>query len=386
MPLNFALTQRFKVVSGAGTLATLGEIITGAGYRKAFVLYDAGIRDTGIADKVLAVLKNAGIEAVTYDKVLSDPPEYIVEEAAELCKSKGCDCVVAVGGGSTIDTGKGVTVLRFNPGHILDYAKPDAQMQYSPGLISIPTTSGTGAELSNGIIISNSKTGEKNPIVGYNAMSEYVILDPELTTGMPKGLTAMTGLDAFSHAAESYTTVLTSPIVAPICEKVMQEIVEYLPRAMQNGQDTEAREHMLIASSLGGWLLSNCCAHVGHSLAHILGGELHVPHGAACAFTCPSALRFIAPVVPEKVRKIGEILGASFTGKETPEEIAAITGAAYKKFRDEKVGMPPLSTFHVTKEAAVALAPKVVTECFAPLTPRAVTEEAAREMYEEMFK
>ncbi|MDO5846983.1 MAG: iron-containing alcohol dehydrogenase [Methanocorpusculum sp.] len=386
MPLNFALTQRFKVVSGAGTLSTLGEIITAAGYHKAFVLYDAGIRDTGIAEKILTVLKNAGIDAVTFDKVQSDPPEHIVEEAADLCKSSGCDCVVAVGGGSTIDTGKGVTVLRFNPGHILDYANPEVQMQYSPGLISIPTTSGTGAELSNGIIISNSKTGEKVPIVGYNAMSEYVILDPELTVGMPKGLTAMTGLDAFSHAAEAYTTVLTSPIVAPICEKVMQEIAEYLPRAMKDGHDIEAREHMLIASSLGGWLLSNCCAHVGHSLAHVLGGCLHVPHGAACAYTCPSALHFIAPVVPAKVRKIGEILGAKFTGNEDPEQIAQLTGAAYKKFRDESVGMPPLSAFNVTQESAAALAPKVVVECFAPLTPRQVTEDAARAMYEEMFK
>lgn len=386
MPMNYALSQKSKVLSGAGTVANIGEMVLEAGYKKPFVVYDEGIKTCGIADKVLAALAASGLEAVTFDKVLPDPPDNIVNEAADLCKSAECDCVIAVGGGSTIDTAKGVTVLRFNPGTILDYAKPDAVMCYCPGLISIPTTSGTGSELSNGIIISNHETNEKIPIVGYNAMSEYVILDPELTAGMPKGLTGITGLDVFSHAMEAYTTVLTSPIVAPICEKVMQDVVEYLPRAIADGQDLEAREYMLTSASLGGWMLANCCAHVGHSLAHVLGGAFHVPHGAACAYACPTAMRFIAPVVPEKLKKVGQILGASFDGTETPDQIADKTCAAYVKFRDEVVGLRPMSDYNIDPQAAIALAPNVAVECFAPLTPRPVTEEAAKAMLEEIFQ
>lgn len=385
MPLNYALQQKSKVLSGVGTVSKIGEVVTESGYSKAFVVYDKGIKDSGIADKVVQFLKDAGIETVTFDKVLPDPPDNIVEEAAELCKQTECDCVIAVGGGSTIDTAKGVTVLRFNPGKILDYAKPDAQMCFCPGLISIPTTSGTGSELSNGIIISDHTTGEKIPIVGYNAMSESIILDPELTVGMPQGLTAITGLDVFSHAMEAYTTVLASPIVDPLCEKVLQDVVEYLPKVISDGSDLDARTHMLMSASLGGWMLANCCAHVGHSLGHVLGGTFHLPHGAACAYACPAAMRFIAPAVPQKIRKVGEILGASFTGKETPEEIADITCTAYIQFRDDIVGLKPLAEYGIDAASAAALAPKVAVECFAPLTVRPVTEDAARTMLQEIF-
>lgn len=385
MALSFALEQKAKVLSGAGSVANIGEMVVEAGYKKPFVVYDEGIKNCGIAEKVVSCLKASGLETVEFDRTQPDPPDVIVEEAAEICKSNNCDCVIAVGGGSTIDTAKGVTVLRFNPGRILDYAKPDAQMCYCPGLISVPTTSGTGSELSNGIIISNSETGEKVPIVGYNAMSEYVILDPELTAGMPKRLTSITGLDVFSHAMEAYTTVLTSPIVAPLCEKVMEDVVEYLPRAVADGSDMEARERMLMSASLGGWMLANCCAHVGHSLAHVLGGAFHMPHGAACAYTCTAAMRFVAPAVPEKIRKVGQILGATFEGGETAEQIADITCAAYTKFRDEVIGLGPLSDYGIDKDQAIALAPNVAVECFAPLTPRPVTEADAKAMLEEVF-
>ncbi len=385
MPLNYALAQKSKVLSGAGSVASIGEVVKESGYKKAFVVYDAGIRDFGIAKIVTDALEAAGVGVVTFDKVLPDPPDNIVEEAADLCKSTECDCVVAVGGGSTIDTAKGVTVLRFNPGKILDYAKPDAQMCFCPGLISVPTTSGTGSELSNGIIISDHTTGQKVPIVGYNAMSEAVVLDPELTLGMPAGLTGITGLDVFSHAMEAYTTVLTSPIVAAICEKVMEDVVEFLPRAIANGKNVEARERMLMGASLGGWMLANCCAHVGHSLGHVLGGAFHMPHGAACAYAAPSAIRFIAPVCTGKVKRVGQILGASFNGDETAEQIGEITAAAYKKFRDEVIGLKPLSTFNINADEAIALAPQVAVETFAQFTPRQVTEDAATEMLKEIF-
>lgn len=385
MPLNYTLQQKSKIISGAGSIAQIGEMVQEAGYKKAFVVYDSGIKNCGVADKVLKHLSDAQIACVTFDKVLPDPPDNIVEEAAELCKSSGCDCVIAVGGGSTIDTAKGVTVLRFNPGHILDYAKPDAQMCFCPGLISVPTTSGTGSELSNGIIISDHRTNEKIPIVGYNAMSEYVVLDPELTVGMPKELTALTGLDVFSHAMEAYTTVLANPVVDPICEKILADVVEYLPKALADGSDIAARERMLTDASLGGWMLANCCAHVGHSLGHVIGGAFHMPHGAACAYSCPAAIRFIAPAVPAKIKKVGEILGAVFSGQETPEEIGKITADAYTKFRDGQVGLKPLAQWNISVDDAIALAPKIPVECFAPLTPRTVTEADARQMLEEIF-
>lgn len=383
--LSFTLLQKAKIVAGPGSSEKIVEVLQDAGYKKPFIIYDQGVKMCGITDKIVSVIKAAGYDFVEFDEVVPDPPCDMVEKAADICKSNGCDCVIAIGGGSSIDTGKGVTVLRFNPGHILDYAKPDAEMKFSPGLISIPTTSGTGAELSNGIIISDPVAEIKWPIVGTMAMSEYVLLDANLTLGMPMGLTLMTGLDVLSHAMEAYTTVLAGPMSDIVCEKVMADVVEYLPRVVKDGNDLEARQRMLLNASLGGWMLQNACAHVGHSLAHTIGAKFHVPHGAACAISAPSALRFIAPAVPAKVKKIGQILGAEFKGDETPEQIGDIASMAYVRFCDD-LGLKSATEFGLEKEATVNLAQFIPCECFAPLTPRKVSEEDAKKMLESIFE
>ncbi|MCQ2070813.1 MAG: iron-containing alcohol dehydrogenase [archaeon] len=383
--LTFTLLQKAKIVAAPGCVTQIAEVLQDGGYKKPFVIFDQGVKMCGIVDKVTKVLTEAGMEYVEFGDVLPDPPCTVVENAAKLCKDSGCDCVLAIGGGSSIDTGKGVSVMRFNEGTILDFAKPGAEMNYCPGLIAIPTTAGTGAELSNGIIITDPVANVKVPIVGDKAMAQYVLLDAELTVGMPAGLTLATGLDVFSHAMEAYTTILSGPMTDIVCEKLMADVVEFLPRAVANGKDIEARQRMLLCASMGGWMLAHCCAHVGHSLAHTIGAKFHIPHGAACAYAAPATIRFIAPAVPEKMKKVGQILGVAFDGTETPEQIGAKVSARYVEFRDA-MNLKPLTDYEITKEAAVALAKDVSVECFAPLTPRKVTEEAAAQMLAELFE
>ncbi|MDR0524083.1 MAG: iron-containing alcohol dehydrogenase [Candidatus Methanoplasma sp.] len=382
--LKFTLMQRSKMLAFPGASSKIAEVVSDGGYSKPFVVFDKGVKSLGIADRVLSALRSAGIAFEEFSGVVPDPPCDVVDSAAAACRSSGCDCVIAIGGGSSIDVAKGVSVLRFNGGGILDYADPSVPMARCPGLISVPTTAGTGSELSNGIIITDPRTGSKVPIVGDKAMSEYVILDPELTLGMPPGLTAMTGLDVFSHALEAYTTVLAGPMTDIVCEKLMQDVAEFLPRAVADGGDLEARQRMLCCASLGGWMLANCCAHVGHSLAHVIGARFHVPHGAACAYACPAMMRFIAPAAPEKVRRAGEILGARFDGSEGPAEIAEKSAEAYSRFC-EGLGLQPASELGISRDAAAALAREVSEECFAGLTPRKVSEADARAMLEDVF-
>lgn len=382
--MKFTLLQQAKIIAEPGSVNQIADVLKDAGYQKPMLVFDQGVKMCGITDKVCAVLKDAGFEWVEFADVVPDPPCTVVEQAADICKSNGCDCVLAIGGGSAIDTAKGVSVMRFNEGTILDYADPTVPMKRCPGLISIPTTAGTGSELSNGIIITDPVTQVKVPIVGDKAMSEYVILDPELTVGMPPGLTLATGLDVFSHAMEAYTTILSGPMSDIICEKIMEDVVEYLPRVMKDGKDLEARQRMLDCASLGGWMLFNCCAHVGHSLAHVIGAKFHVPHGNACAYCAPAAIRFIAPVATDKMRKVGTILGVQFDGTEDAETIGRMTADAYTAFRDG-LGIKPLSDFGIDRDAALALAKDVSVECFAPLCPRQVTEEDALRMLSEIF-
>lgn len=218
--MDYTFYQGVKVIPGVGFVNKIGELCRDTGYKKAFIVCDQGIKQTGIVDRVEKLLEESAIEYFEYAKVVPDPPASVIDEGARICKETNCDCVIAIGGGSALDSAKGINILRFNQGRILDYATK--QMQVCSGLITIPTTSGTGSELSNGAIISDTEHNLKLPILCANCMSEYTILDPELTRGMPSALTMMTGLDVFSHAFEAYTAITANIMTDLVCEKIME--------------------------------------------------------------------------------------------------------------------------------------------------------------------
>ncbi len=384
--VGYTCMQNVKIMAGAGCHKSMGQALKESGYGKAFVVYDAGVKAAGIIDKVTDSLKAAGIEYVEFDKVLPDPPAEIVDEGGALCMDSGCDCVIGIGGGSAIDTAKGINILRVNGGHILEYANPANEMKKSLGLMSVPTTSGTGSELSNGLIISDTANDIKAAILAANGMSEFAVIDPEFSKGMPKGLTIMTGLDVFSHAAEGYTSVLADPMTDMINKAIMENVVKFLPRAVADGEDMEARTKMHIAASLGGWMLGNSSAHVGHSIAHVIGGMYHIPHGACCAYSLPVVLDVVSGVLPDKVKEIGEILGAVFDGGETSAEIGERTAEAYKHFAYGVVGVKKVDEFVSGSADIDLLAGRVEAEPLAGLSPVKVTKELAADMLRKIFE
>ena len=217
-------------------------------------------------------------------------------------------------------------------------------------------------------------------------MSEFAVIDPAFSAGMPLGLTIMTGLDVFSHAAEGYTSVLANPMTDMITRSIMQTVVEYLPRAVKDGTDMEARTRMHIAASLGGWMLANASAHVGHSIAHVVGGMYHIPHGACCTYSLPVVLETISAALPGKVKEIGEILGASYNGAESVEEIGKKAAEAYKTFAYETVGVKPVGDYVADTPAFEELADRVVAEPLAGLSPVEITKDVAFEMLEKIFR
>lgn len=376
------MVQQVRVLPGAGTVRKIGEALKESGYRKAFIVTTPGMVRRGQVADVLNSLSAEGIEAVIYDKTQPDPPSDLVDAGAALCKKEGCDCVIGFGGGSAIDMAKGINVLRFNEGSILDYAsKP---MKLCHGLIAVPTTSGTGSELSNGAIITDVSSGRKLPIMCIQDMPEIAILDPELTETMPAHVTRETGLDTFSHAAEAYTSVLSNTISGLICESVMETVVAYLGRAVKDGTDKEARDKMQSAAALGGWMLYVACAHVGHSFAHVTGATLHIIHGNACSYGLPAVLRLISSACPEKVKKIGTIVGASYNGTESAEEIGRKAADAYVKFA-ASVGFErkPIA---FSDELLDQMADGIQHEAFAGLSPVPVTKEIAKKLLVESFR
>ena len=384
--VNYTCMQNVKLMVGEGCHTQMGEALKEAGYKKAFVVYDAGVKAAGIIDQVLESLNVAGIAYTEFNKVLPDPLAEVVDEGAKLCKAEECDCVIGIGGGSAIDTAKGINILRVNGGSILDYADPEKEMKKSLGLMSVPTTSGTGSEMSNGLIISDTANNSKVAILVVNGMSEFAVIDPAFAAGMPLGLTIMTGLDVFSHAAEGYTSALANPMTDMINRSIMQTVVECLPREVADGTNMEARTKMHIAASLGGWMLGNSSAHVGHSIAHVIGGMYHIPHGACCAYSLPVVLEKISSALPEKVKSIGKILGASFDGTETAQQIGEKPAEYYKKFAYETVGVRQIKEYTTDMTKVDELAKRVAIEPLAVLAPIAVTEENAAEMLRKILE
>ncbi|MDR1185080.1 MAG: iron-containing alcohol dehydrogenase [Coriobacteriales bacterium] len=380
----FQLIQKVKLVFGAGCIKDLGVLLRDGGFSRAFIVCDLGTVAAGLVGKVEASLTDAGLTAYVYDKVVPEPTHTVSEEGIRLFNEQKCDVVIGVGGGSSLDSAKAVNILRFNEGSILRFAGANALMNPAPNLYLVPTTSGTGSELSDGLVMSGDD-GVKHGILATDAMAECAFLDPELLVTMPRTITLTTGLDAFSHACEGYMTTLSTPISDFMAEKTMQTIIKWLPLALRDGQNIEARSNMAVASTMAGWMLQYSHTNAGHSIAHIVTSFLGIPHGAACAYATPWVLEFNAAAVPQKVKEVGVLLGAAFTGDETPEEIGRLTREAYLRYCDEELQLLPASSYAVDRALFSQMAEEITHELFQVFQLRPMSKNNAHEILKKIF-
>ncbi|MBQ6602225.1 MAG: iron-containing alcohol dehydrogenase [Eubacterium sp.] len=386
MALNFQFYQKTKVLVGAGAVKQLGELADLIGGRKALVVADPGITAAGIAQKVLDVLKDSGMEAVLFDGNEPNPPITACEKGYEVCQREKCDYVIGVGGGSNLDCAKGINILRFNQGPLIQYANMAKPFDVGSGLIMIPTTSGTGSEMSDGAILSDENHIKQN-FIADSAFADYAILDPELMTGMPPQLTAFTGLDALAHALESVTGTLSNPYLEFVCEQTVRDIARYLPRAVADGNDLKAREKMAVASNIGGFELvyGHTCA--GHSIAQTVGAFFNVPHGAACGYVTPWITEYNAAAVPETVRTMMEAMGLVFDGTESPVEIGAKSRDFLLDFVYNKCKVPPLAEafpdYDESRFEECAAACR--SEFFQQFNPRRMSKDDCLEIIRKMY-
>ncbi|MCF6418664.1 MAG: iron-containing alcohol dehydrogenase [Furfurilactobacillus sp.] len=374
--MDFKLLQKVKVVSTDHLDETLLEIMKTENYRRPLFVMDHFLAQVEIVQDVQTELQANGIEYAVFDKVVSDPPTSVVDAGVAAFKEHKADSIIAIGGGSSIDVARGINIVRVNGGKISDYVDPQVTIKPCPGLIAVPTTSGTGSEMSNALVVTDETSKQKLAILADDAVSEYAVLNPDLLLSLPKNMTIATGLDAFSHAAEGYLSKLASPVTDAICEKVMFLLYNYLPRAVKNGNDREARERVMVAATLAGWMLNNAGTNVGHSMAHVLGSKYHIVHGEAVAYALPGVLRFVGPVMPHKVREIGQILGAVYPENAPEEQTTLIAERTYKDFRDQILGLHPFSDYKISHEELATNAEAVAYERFAGNTPREVTVDA----------
>lgn len=302
------------VTFGKNAAKELPRILKEFKAKNVMVVYDAGVKMAGIAEKVLAEVEKADVKVTVFDGVIPNPTNEVVEEAAEIAQRENIDVFVAVGGGSSIDLTKAVNILMTNPGPIGQYGGIGLVKEPVLPLIAIPTTAGTSSEITNVVALTDTKAVCKYVIIDNKIVADKVIADPEFTKTMPAGVTAATGMDAITHAVESYISNMSTALTEYHSIKALQIFHEYLPKAVANGSDMEAREKMMLGCLIAGFGFSNANLGLVHGIAHTLSAHFHLAHGVANATVLPYVMQYNADSCPEKMVNLAKAIDLPVSG------------------------------------------------------------------------
>lgn len=359
--MNMRTTTPVNTFIGPGASRMVGKLCEDMGLHTAFVVCDAGVKAAGLVDGVLENLKESKISTYLFDRVAADAPDTLIDEAADACKEFDAQVVVAIGGGSTLDSAKTIAMLQSNPGKIAEYCL-NRQRPREKGLklILLPTTAGTGSEISRGCVVAVSSTGTKIGMAGPEFLADYALIDPLLTVGLPPAQTAATAMDAFAHCVESMLTVRSNVLCDLLSLEGIRLICQNLGKVMENGQDVEARQNMMYAAYLGGISLGDGGCSFGHGIAHALGAKYHLPHGLLCAIALPLVVEYYAQIFPEKIRKIAATMELSVPAEAGALQTATIVADAIRGM-NKKFGIPALSELGIEYDALPELA-KLIME------------------------
>ena len=306
---NFTVTQPTQIHFGAGSIASLADLVQAHNGSRPLLVVDPNLKEVGLLDRVVAPLADNGVEYVVFDHVDPEPGLLLADEGHELAKKEGCDCVVGVGGGSAMDIAKAVAILLTNGGKAEDYLGLGKIAKPGVPKIMVPTTAGTGAEVTFTAVFINEKTKSKGGMNGDPLYPDAALLDPELTLTLPPHVTAAPGIDAFVHAMEAFTSVQAHAISDMYAMEAMALISQNLPKAYANGDNLEARSAMLMGSLLGGKALATAGVGLIHAMAYPLGGMFGIPHGLANAVLMPFVVDYNIIGDPEKYARIADIMG-----------------------------------------------------------------------------
>lgn len=315
---------------GRGAVARVGEIARDAGASRVLIVTDPFLASSPVVAAVLASVEAAGITVAVFDQVTPNPTTTCVNDGSDLAASTGADALVAVGGGSSMDAAKGIALGAVNPqrGIELDYTGDFAHPALP--IIAVPTTAGTGAEV-NAFGVVTDVVGHRKFYVGHSsALARAAVLDPELTVGLPPNATAATGMDALTHALESYLSVRANPYSDGIALQVISTVATYLPAAVRDGSDIEARSQLLLASHIAGVGFSHTGLGLVHGIAHPLGGRFNVPHGLALCIVIERVLEFNLAAREERIARVAFALDVG----DTHASVAQNAQAAIRAIAD----------------------------------------------------
>ena len=371
---------------GAGARKELPAVMERMGLKKALVCTDKGLLKVGTAQKVTEVLDEAGIAYEIYSEIKPNPTVTNVKQGIQAFADAKADCIIAIGGGSSMDTAKGIGIVTNNPefSDIVSLEGVAPTKKKSVPIIALPTTAGTGAEVTINYVIIDEERQAKMVCVDPNDIPAVAIVDPELMYSLPKGLTAATGMDALTHAIEGYITK-GAWIMSDMYElQAIKMIAENLPLAVEEPTNPVGREGMALAQYIAAQAFSNVGLGLVHGMAHPMGSLHDVPHGVANALLLPTIMEFNMPKCIEKFGIIARTMGVDTTGMTAEQAAQAAVDAV--KALSIRVGIPQtLGELGIKEEDIPALAAQAITDVCTPGNPRDVTEAEIVELYKKVL-
>lgn len=359
-----------EIVFGMGSLSEAAHAAVRLGARRPFLVTDPGLMAAGWPDELMGQLREEGLSARVWHGVTPNPKDREIDSGVQRYLAEGCDVVLALGGGSVIDAAKGVALLASNGGRILDYEGIDKIVNPIPPLVMMPATSGTGADVSQFCIVTDTHRFNKITIMGRALVPDVSVIDPRLLTTMPDELNAATGLDALTHGIEAYVSLAHNPLTDNHALHAISLVTENLARTMDQPADTGARINMAQAALEAGLAFSNAILGATHAMSHQVGGLLDLPHGVINGVLLPHVIRYNGVAEPERFRCIARAMGLPARRGMPGVEAAELVADHVRRLADE-VGVPKgLADLGVRDEHLARLAELTLADACMSTNPR----------------
>ena len=369
-----------RLIHGAGSIAQLPRLLRRLD--PALIVTDKGLVAAGVVDQVTGVLDDAGLRYAIYDGVLGNPPARCVHAGHRIFAREKCGSVLAVGGGSAMDAAKMIGIVASNGGRIEKYLGANKFTVDPPTLICVPTTYGTGSEVTPFAVLTDVKTKTKDPIISWKIAPAAGILDPDLVVALPAAVGAPTGMDALTHALESYVSLASTPLTDAIALEAIRSIGGNIRLACANNHELEASERMLLASAMAGMAFSQTRLGNVHAMSHPVGAHHNVHHGTANAILLPYVMDFNLTARLDKFADIGQALGVDNDGADDREAAEAAVHAVRQLNRD--LAIPEtLGEVGVKARSIPAMAKSAMTSGNVAVNPRHTTLEDVVELFQQ---
>ena len=369
------------VVIGGDAFQRAGVEAKRLGGKRALLVTDDNLLHLGHVQMVQCELQDQGLSVVVYPEVNSEPTVEHIENGLALLRQEECDIVVSVGGGSPIDTGKAIALMATNTGSIKDYVGMDKFKHPKLPLIAVPTTAGTGSEVTRFIIVTDTATNVKMLIGSPLAISDVALVDYKLTVTMPASVTASTGLDALTHALEAFISRRANPLSDNLALAAINHILPHLRRAWANPEDAQARAWVMQGSTEAGMAFSNSSVALVHGMARPIGAYFHIPHGLSNAMLLPAVMRFSHAAAADRLARVAEVVGVQRGG--IIESALSVVEEVEGICRDLEV--PSLSGAGIDRDRLLHFAPTMARDAIASGSPgnnpRLASEEEIVELY-----